>query len=73
MQLIFSKKTQIFVIVGKKTTTLYFCNKKPALLSKRVDLAGGLGFEPRLVESESDVLPLDDPPVGGTHYRPVKN
>ena len=25
-------------------------------------LAGGLGFEPRLVESESTVLPLDDPP-----------
>ena len=30
-------------------------------------LAGGLGFEPRLAESESAVLPLDDPPpVGGT-------
>ena len=26
-------------------------------------LAGGLGFEPRLAESESAVLPLDDPPV----------
>src|SRR5690606_19130097 len=25
-------------------------------------LAGGLGFEPRLTESESVVLPLDDPP-----------
>lgn len=25
-------------------------------------MAGGLGFEPRLVESESTVLPLDDPP-----------
>ena len=25
-------------------------------------LAGGLGFEPRFSESESDVLPLDDPP-----------
>src|SRR5438093_1367382 len=25
-------------------------------------LAGGLGFEPRLTESESAVLPLDDPP-----------
>ena len=24
------------------------------------DLAGGLGFEPRLAESESAVLPLDD-------------
>lgn len=26
-------------------------------------LAGGLGFEPRLMESESIVLPLDDPPA----------
>ena len=26
------------------------------------NLAGGLGFEPRLTESESVVLPLDDPP-----------
>src|SRR5690606_25512844 len=25
-------------------------------------LAGGLGFEPRFTESESVVLPLDDPP-----------
>jgi hypothetical protein len=25
-------------------------------------VAGGLGFEPRLAESESAVLPLDDPP-----------
>ena len=26
-------------------------------------MAGGLGFEPRLEESESTVLPLDDPPL----------
>jgi hypothetical protein len=26
-------------------------------------LAGGLGFEPRQAESESAVLPLDDPPM----------
>jgi hypothetical protein len=26
-------------------------------------VAGGLGFEPRLAESESAVLPLDDPPM----------
>src|SRR3569623_2142301 len=26
-------------------------------------MAGGLGFEPRLAESESAVLPLDDPPI----------
>lgn len=27
-------------------------------------MAGGLGFEPRQAESESAVLPLDDPPTG---------
>jgi hypothetical protein len=27
-----------------------------------ITMAGGLGFEPRLAESESAVLPLDDPP-----------
>src|SRR5689334_6648080 len=31
----------------------------------RNQLAGGLGFEPRLAESESAVLPLDDPPPPG--------
>ena len=30
-------------------------------------LAGGLGFEPRLAESESAVLPLDDPPPGSAN------
>ena len=38
--------------------------KKPALRRVSV-LAGGLGFEPRLTESESVVLPLDDPPKTG--------
>src|SRR6516165_5606151 len=35
-------------------------------------VAGGLGFEPRLAESESAVLPLDDPPMGrdGPEVRP---
>src|SRR5262245_39725874 len=32
----------------------------------RVGLAGGLGFEPRLTESESAVLPLNYPPIGKT-------
>src|SRR3974390_858739 len=32
-------------------------------------LAGGLGFEPRLTESESAVLPLDDPPRGSGSVR----
>ena len=27
-------------------------------------MAGGTGFEPVLAESESAVLPLDDPPFG---------
>jgi hypothetical protein len=30
------------------------------------NLAGGLGFEPRQAESESAVLPLDDPPMPGS-------
>ncbi|MDS4040891.1 MAG: hypothetical protein RKP20_06920, partial [Candidatus Competibacter sp.] len=29
MQLIFSKKTQNITVVVKKTTLLYYCNKKP--------------------------------------------
>ncbi len=28
-----------------------------------IGLAGGPGFEPGLTESESVVLPLDDPPI----------
>ena len=35
----------------------------------RLLLAGRLGFEPRLAESESAVLPLDDPPAGGVASR----
>ena len=31
-------------------------------------LAGGPGFEPGLTESESVVLPLDDPPIVGNLY-----
>ncbi len=34
--------------------------RRPA--ARALLLAGGLGFEPRLTESESAVLPLDDPP-----------
>ena len=30
-------------------------------------MAGDRGFEPRLSDSESDVLPLDESPVGGDH------
>src|SRR3569832_2217312 len=33
------------------------------MTEKDKKLAGGLGFEPRLAESESAVLPLDDPPI----------
>lgn len=42
-------------------------------------LAGGLGFEPRQAESESAVLPLDDPPAWGRRplrdrpFRPAAN
>jgi hypothetical protein len=38
--------------------------------ASRHGLAGGLGFEPRPAESESAVLPLDDPPTkGGAEHR----
>ena len=39
--------------------------KRPTLDGPICVLAGGLGFEPRLAESESAVLPLDDPPEVG--------
>src|SRR5690606_6885868 len=35
-------------------------------------LAGGLGFEPRFSESESDVLPLNYPPAGRRKGPPKK-
>ena len=37
--------------------------KRPAKRGRFDFMAGGLGFEPRLTESESVVLPLDDPPI----------
>ena len=37
--------------------------KKDPLLAGLSYMAGGPGFEPGLAESESAVLPLDDPPV----------
>ena len=45
-----------------------FNGKKPDRDLQGVEMlwnkvAGGLGFEPRLAESESAVLPLDDPPI----------
>ena len=33
-------------------------------------MAGGLGFEPRLTESESAVLPLNYPPLGWAWPQP---
>src|SRR5690625_1657997 len=35
-----------------------------APLARRHEMAGGRGFEPRLTESESAVLPLNYPPMG---------
>ncbi len=34
-------------------------------MGAHIFLAGGQGFEPWLAESESAVLPLDDPPKPG--------
>src|SRR5437868_6523138 len=38
------------------------CSARRSTKNKKFQVAGGLGFEPRLAESESAVLPLDDPP-----------
>src|SRR5205814_6523730 len=38
------------------------CSSADREKTRRNQMAGGLGFEPRLAESESAVLPLDDPP-----------
>src|SRR5262249_58849726 len=38
--------------------------RSSALIRKMKSMAGGLGFEPRFSESESDVLPLNYPPRG---------
>jgi hypothetical protein len=35
-------------------------------------MAGGPGFEPRLTESESAVLPLNYPPLAGGKLPPAK-
>ena len=42
------------------------CSHSNHLIFKGKRLAGGLGFEPRQAESESAVLPLDDPPLPGS-------
>src|SRR5439155_9165369 len=42
-----------------------FASRSPSQVS---GVAGGLGFEPRLAESESAVLPLDDPPPASRRW-----
>jgi hypothetical protein len=37
--------------------------RKTGLMRAFLNMAGGPGFEPGLAESESAVLPLDDPPI----------
>ena len=66
------QKRQLMVFVFSNLTLrgakLEYSLRNPfqLLVKKRShqSLAGGLGFEPRLTESESVVLPLDDPPIG---------
>ena len=43
--------------------------KKISCSQNSEKLAGGRGFEPRLAESESAVLPLDDPPSGMRQFK----
>ena len=45
--------------------------RDPQGVSFGVKMAGGLGFEPRLEESESSVLPLDDPPMLKTNDKRI--
>lgn len=42
---------------------LYILDEAAVVWARDRQVAGGLGFEPRLAESESAVLPLDDPPM----------
>ena len=46
-------------------TRAFCCDRVDAIVEQNqaVELAGGPGFEPRLTESESAVLPLNYPPV----------
>ena len=50
-------------------------SKQAFVESERNQVAGGLGFEPRLTESESAVLPLNYPPrakdLGPRCYSPL--
>ena len=48
-------------------------NKKGPLWGPFLLLAGGEGFEPPLTESESVVLPLDDPPIPESRNGAIAN
>src|SRR5262249_2170106 len=50
---------------------LFEVERRPSECSKHrcFRVAGGLGFEPRLTESESAVLPLNYPPIGKGYPR----
>ena len=55
---VFEPRVPRFVLLAPAHSKM----KRPADWRAHSFLAGGLGFEPRLTESESVVLPLDDPP-----------
>jgi hypothetical protein len=57
-----SQRAAIKVTVPELTDSESTVHKKSPL--RGFDLAGGEGLEPPLAESESAVLPLDDPPKG---------
>ncbi len=48
---------------GRFSCRTFKPNKEGPLVAGPLYLAGGPGFEPGLTESESVVLPLDDPPI----------
>jgi hypothetical protein len=49
-------------IISKTRAHADLCGARKSLYGRRKIVAGGLGFEPRFSESESDVLPLNYPP-----------
>ena len=61
--------TRVRIIVRKPSQNGVdenICSRFKHLIFQINWLAGGLGFEPRQAESESAVLPLDDPPLPGS-------
>ena len=55
-------------LAGMAANMLWMAHNLAGIVCNLKELAGGLGFEPRFLESKSNVLPLDDPPVSPRQY-----